>query len=374
MDGVDTIEDFGQSVFWKEKNTIDPFNEMMSAAYTMVDRGKKGTYKAYSVDGTMTLEEQPDQSGTLIPLSTAKQQEIKPLEQLVLPKDFSTMLQIVLNEQQQGGAPFPLTGGSPNQPWSGLSLNVLANAAGTVIDAPRFAIQEALEEMAYSVTRQFSSEDTEANLALKPVRLNFRDKEGMSVQTFKPTDIKPYRFECTLDINYPRDNMEKWMQARIAHEGEFPLLSVQTIMEDILRLQDPDSETSKKLEEMALRIPTVMLRQVMLALLERADDPQALRAAVAVARELELMEAKQKGEMLKTALQGAGMQQGLNQPTQGPAPGQPLQSPMQNMNAGSMMPMGGMQPGMVPPQVLSPGLGMDPATEQALRFYMAGMT
>lgn len=376
----DAYKDHGQSGFKDIENMLEPYNMIMSAYLTSAKRHRKPSVGVGSIDGNFLLSGSPYEEGSQVPLNKSKQQEIVELPIPELPKDAAIIAQEMGSKIQMAGPSFPFTGITGDKPWSGLSLNVAAHATLATIMPHMISIQTAIEATAWSVTRQFAAltEDS-PNLDFKPIKLMFPVEKGMELHEFKPSEIKPYRFKCKLEIDMPRDEMEKWMQARIAHEGQDPLLSMQTISENILKVPDYDSERAKKLEELVMAIPTVMLRQVAYAFKERMDegDPEALRSFLSVLYELEMMEQKQGNELRKALLEKLG----LSQAAQGMAAPQPMQTPMQGMTPSAGMPMGGIEPGFTPPMAQSPGMmmntsprgSMNPATEQALRMRMAGL-
>jgi hypothetical protein len=367
----DAYKDVGESIYKDLRNLVKPNNVLLSAVLTQAYRFRKPPIAIESADGTYTVEQDPYKSGAKVPLSKNKQQDIRPLEMPELPKDMYAASEMVASKLAQALPEFPWSGVQGNSPWSGLALSVAAHTTGTVIYQFKKAMEAMYEEIAWNVTRMFSESWDESNLGLEPIELAFNTEQGMSIHNFKPSEVKPFRFKAELEIELPQDEMQKWMQARIASEkpqGQEPILSMQTIREQIIKVQDPDSERAKILEEWAMNLPTVRLREVLLALIERLDkgDMEAIRAAKSIAMELDKMEQLQLQDYMKTIMGQTPGQMGAAAP-------QPNQSPDQGMTPKAGLPMGGMPPGAAPPQALSPGLMMPPEQEMMMQAMMTGM-
>jgi len=375
-DQQNQFKDYGETGFKNILNIYKPNNMIKSAVLTQAKRYRKPPLEYSSEDGNFVPDGDLAKSGAAIPTSKRKGQEIKKIDLPELPKELIGISQEFDARLQMAGVQIPYMGLQGDKSWSGLSLNVAAHATTTAIAGIRLAMETMLEEIAYSVTRQFSADSDESpNLGLKPIELAYKTGEGMKVETFKPKDIKPFRFKCNLEFDTPRDEMEKYLQARILREPNAqgdPLMDDQTIYEKVLKelVKDPDAVVTRKASEWVTAIPTVKLRTALLAFLERMDsgDEDAKKIAMSILAELIMMEQKQKNELNKTMMQGqqmAAMMGGL-------AP-QPMQAPAQGMNSGAMLPMQGGQAGFTPPMMQSPGMGgmIDPMT--AMRLQGLGM-
>lgn len=266
----DTIKDRGESVLALNRNLYSTRNDMLSAYKTMVGKGQSGAYKVFSLDGNLVLEEDPGKSGKHISLRK-DQEDVAPLETLTMPQDAIAVLQASDMAIQEGGVP-PTQFGQINQPLSGLALEILNLPTRSKIAPPKQAVEFAFEEIAYSLTRQFSSMTDEKNLGLEAIELRVKEKDEAKMITFKPEEIKPERFEATLNIYYPTDQMQKWMAAQIAQQIGIPL---QDIAENVLEEPDVDLMMDKKLEEAAMQSPPIMMRMMARALVRRGRPEMA---------------------------------------------------------------------------------------------------
>lgn len=323
----DTIRDRGESVFALNRNIYSTRNEMLSAYKTMVGKGQSGAYKVFSIDGNLVLEEDPGKSGKHISLATDKE-DVVPLETLVMPQDAIAVLQASDMAIQEGGVP-PTQFGQINQPLSGLALEILNLPTRAKIAPPKQAMEFVFEEIAYSLTRQFSSQTDEKNLGLEAVELRVEEKDEAKMIKFKPEDIKPERFKATLNIFYPTDQMQKWMQAQIAQQIGMPL---QDIAEEVLEVEDIDLMMDKKLEEAAMQNPAIMMRMMARALIRRGRPEMADEVLMDYYEQL--MQRKQR-MMASMMPQGqAPQEQMMPRPSPGnppPVPAQDSQMRLQQM-------------------------------------------
>jgi hypothetical protein len=406
-DIADPVKDQGESGFKGMRNMIEPVNAMKSAYYTNALRYRKPPFVAESVGGNLEINEDVFKEGTWIPLDPNLKQAIKPLELPELPKDAAIVTQDMSQQLANALPAFPYTGQLGATDQSGLALNIMEHATTTVLFGEMMGMEITFEEMGWSVTRQFSSKDNETNLGLEPIELRFYVENGMELHEFKPDEVKPYRFKSEIEIEMPRNEMEKWMQARMAREPMAdgrPMLPEQYVLENIIKVPDVDLVLIQKDEEFARNLPTVKLRQTLWAMIERGSVQDSLlptlqemilrapsdvlgdvlhqlyrrglieAAAISVFLELKMMEAKQQAELMKTLMppqpQMPPGQMGPGQ--QGAMAPQPMQAPDQGMNPGAAMPMQGMPPGFTPPMAQSPGMVMSPEQEMAIRAMMMG--
>ena len=317
----DTIKDRGESVFALNRNIYKTRNDMLSAYKTMVAKGQSGAYKVFSVDGNLVLEEDPGKSGKHISLRK-DQEDVVPLETLTMPQDAIAVLQASDMAIQEGGVP-PTQFGQINQPLSGLALEILNLPTRAKIAPPKQAVEFVFEEIAYSLTRQFSSLTDEKNLGLEPIELRVKEKDEAKMITFKPKDIKPERFEAELNIYYPADQMQKWMAAQIAQQIGMPL---QDIYEDVIEGEDVDLMMDKKLEEAAMQNPAIMMRMMARALVRRGRPEMADEVLLDYYEQLLQKKQRVQSLMMPEGGQG-GPPQGQMMPR--PQPGNPPPVPAQ---------------------------------------------
>lgn len=303
----DTVKDRGESVFALNRNIYSTRNEMLSAYKTMVAKGQSGAYKVFSIDGNLVLEEDPGKSGKHISLEKDRE-DVVPLDNLVMPQDAIAVLQASDMAIQEGGVP-PTQFGQINQPLSGLALEILNLPTRAKIAPPKQTMEFVFEEIAYSLTRQFSSWKDEKNLGLEPIELRFKDKDEAKMITFKPEDIKPERFDATLNIYYPTDQMQKWMAAEIAQRIGIPL---QDIAENVLEEPDVDLMMDKKLEEAAMQSPAIMMRMMARALIKRGRPEMAEEVLMDYYEQLMQRKQRMMGDM--------GQEQGMASPMKTPQP------------------------------------------------------
>jgi hypothetical protein len=268
---TDTIKDIGESWLGANRHLIEPMNELFSDLRTIVARGAKVPMKAFNVK---ELDDSPwrlDKSqAALIPLKRSTDrdldQDIVPMIEPTMPKDALTLANIFSAMWQQGGLPLGAWGDIGFQ-ISGYLFNQLRKQMASAIAPAGKAVEEGMEWLFRELLLQFGNDE-----GFQPVKVQGQNLKG---EYFGPMELKPAevkgdwfpRFKFVPQL--PEDEMEKYAMARIAHEGERPLLSTQTINEKILGIQDPDLEERIKLEEWAMTLPPIRLRRVATALEKR---------------------------------------------------------------------------------------------------------
>ena len=368
----DSFKDVGESVFSAGRNIYATNNDMMSVVLTQANRFKKPKFKVKSTDGQTVIDEDNAEGGQ-IPLSVQRQEDIEALVVPELPKDFYNAVSMVNGELQGSGFSQPFAGTNPDRINSALQLNMMQHTSLSDLNPYIMGLEAAYEEIAWSLTRQFSAQENEDNLAYEPLELTFPTETGMAVHKFTPEEVKPFQFKCEIELDFPRDEMQPWLKARIAREGVNPMLSLKRTREEILKIADVDAENDMVLEEWAMSMPTVRLRRVMNAIRQRAvnGDMGAMLEWQNVKEEYELAKATQMMEYAKLmgGMGQMGPQMGATPGQQGAMAPQPPQSPMQGMNMASVAPQKGIQPGFTP--MNNPVMGPEQAMN--MRLQMAGL-
>jgi len=270
----DTIKDAGESWLSSNRGLVDAINALYSDILTIVNRGAKVPLKAMSEGGKLTLDNSPwaleKGQASIIPLDSAKGEDILPLIQPTMPRDAAVIANIFSLLWQQGGLPTSAYGEIGFQ-LSGYAINQLSKTMGSVIGVGKGNVEKGGRWLMRELLLQFSEG------GFKGTKVEGRDEKGKYFSTeLKPEDInKDWYPEFNLIPDLPEDTMQKFAMARIAHEGENPLLSAQSTNDRILGIQDPDLEEEIKLEEWAMQLPTIRLRRIANALKKRGRDDLA---------------------------------------------------------------------------------------------------
>ena len=255
----DTIQDVGESWIANNRGFIAHVNLVMSAMLTMVVKGARGTYLLESDTGSFTLEGNPgDEDAATISLSKKRQQAITALETVRMPADTPALMSQLYTKMQEGGIS-PPTLGQLGYASSGIALNIMAEAMGTIVDRRALSIADVLEEAAWHLTTQFS------NSSYSPIELMVKhDEKTYDMTEYAPNKIKPYRFKVEMEPQWTRDEMQRWLIADIArrpNKDGIPLMSDDQILEQVLKFPDTDLIMDKKVEQLIQNDPQFMLHR-----------------------------------------------------------------------------------------------------------------
>ena len=101
ISGDDTARDYGESIFAANRELYKDYNFAMSAYKTLVRRAVRRPYKIVSPDGTTTLDTDPWQDGSEVPLPAGT--DISLMEEVTMPLDTGAFVGLVSGELQRGG-------------------------------------------------------------------------------------------------------------------------------------------------------------------------------------------------------------------------------------------------------------------------------
>ena len=377
--GTSVLEERGDSVYAAARALYKPFNKYISTLMDMHQRGVTGSIVHMTKDGKKTFDGDPYLNWQEIVITEGE--SISALELPPSPPETAAILATISQDLQQSTLPFPLAYGGTEQAMSGRALSVLTEATRSVY----FPRAEAL-------TRSYTwlSEELLVQFSQKGIRkAELRGYKGKENKEFFQVEVKPSEIKTSwyvvaeVEPKLPRDEQGEIMMALAASQvrepGGLPLLSDQTIYEDILKLKDPLAEDTKRKAQLGERLPPVFAAEVAKALKAQGKDDLAAEVMVllgakpqggpslppqlveAIIRALVESGQPQLARALLDAL-GAGGQTGAP-----PVAGTEVAPPSPGAMGGPMMPPlgGGMgQPPMPPPGMTggpmppAPGMGV----------------
>jgi len=114
----------------------------------------------------------------------------------------------------------------------------------------------------------------------KPIEVRGRTSKDQPFGVPKPIQIKPsdledWRPEVKLTPVYPKDDAQRYQLARLATEGDRPILSVKTAQENIVELPDTLLEGERIAKEWSDQLPIIRLWEAFKAALADGDVEKA---------------------------------------------------------------------------------------------------
>lgn len=288
---ADTEAERGQSIFASNRNLYAPYNKTMSDLLNIVRRGVKRPKQVKSADGKYTLDVDIDQTEKAAAISTTQDVEIKPIYEERMPADAAGLFQLISGEMQRGGLPHTVYGELGFR-LSGYAINQLQSSILTVVSPTLQAIERAYRLSCDELISQFASG------GFDPIEVMGRTSKneifGYPIrERIKASDLKEdWRPEVNLIPTLPKDDAQRYQLANLARTGEPPLLSMDTIRDEVLNIEDPDLEREKIDEEWGSNIPLIRLQKTFQACIARGRLDLASLVLAEIRKLLAQMEAQ----------------------------------------------------------------------------------
>jgi|10_taG_2_1085330.scaffolds.fasta_scaffold21976_2 hypothetical protein len=275
MQGVhgdsDQSHDYGESIFSSNRNLFEEFNFVMSSTKTLVRRGVRQPYIVESPDGTQTLDTDPWQDGTEVPLPQGTQ--IKPMPEMKMPADTGTFNSLVAGELQRGGLSNVHMGELPFA-ISGYAANVVREGSAHTLEPRLKSLASAFTQIGELLSLQYVSNKF-GKLTLTG-RLN--DLTDQFDEEIKPEQVEEGgRVRVDFKPNQGLEDPQKIATAQMLREGENPLAPDSWIWENILEVSDTEQfQTAIDSQKANLGDPKVQLMNMITALLKTGDENKAM--------------------------------------------------------------------------------------------------
>ncbi|MDO8715561.1 MAG: hypothetical protein Q7J73_01955 [Dehalococcoidales bacterium] len=312
-----TLKHRAMSVWASSRNVYEPMNKQVSFFMDMVERSVDPSLEYQTADGKKALEGSP--FGAFQVIRTKIGERLAPIEVPKAPQESKVILDMLDRDFQQSVAPFPLAYGieGTTSPHSGAALSMLNDNMRSVFDPFASLVEGIFQWFCEESLRQFKLKGTTMKVQ------GFTKTNKFFVTSISKKDIDDGWFvQAKCEPRMPRDEAAEMQMALAAsnprgQDGR-PLLSDLSIYEDVLKIQDPDSESTRiddqMLERKILSMPEIQLKRVALKLFKQGD--------------------KENAALIMSKVQGAGQ------------PALPPGAPQGALTAGGL-PIG--QPPMAPP-------------------------
>ncbi len=239
----------GKDVYYANDHLYGQLNEQMALVWQHVRNTALAQYLTYSQSGDKVFDPNVDM---VIPMRL--QERIEPLQKSPLPGELQSLTNFTLGEIQRGGISHAFTGQIPFQ-LSGFAINQLLAAAQTIVR--RFVA---------SMIGVYKDADQHLLYEYQNGGFGILHVQGQYRRQFFEQDYMPdllgkrYYVEVALEPSLPDDTPQRMQMAVMAKQSQ--LLALRTIHDEILKVQDPDGELGRMLEDDALQQPPVRLRRV----------------------------------------------------------------------------------------------------------------
>ena len=348
----DTSRDFGESIFASNRQIYDDLNFAMSAYKTLVRRAVRRPYKVVSPDGTTTLDSDPWQDGSEVPLPAGT--DIQLLDEVTMPVDAPAFVGIVSGELQRGGLSNVSYGELPFA-ISGFAAKVLQEGSAHQIEPRVKAMTSCYKQITELITMQYELGGFKAI----DVTGRYNDISNYFNEEIKPTDLEGAgAIEVKFGVRMPQDDPQLITMAQMMREGERPLAPDDWILENILQVTDVQQfKNAISAQQAHTTEPKALLITLIEGLMQTGEQEKALIYIDLLRKTLKQENQQEQSQDLQfeqLKAQAQAMMGGMGAPGQ---PGQPGQPPPQG---------GGGEQGS------PPGIANDILSSQMQGFTRAG--
>ncbi len=262
---ADSVSDYGESVFKSNREIYDKHNLMMSIFLELAARARRPPLGVKSRDGRKTLDEDPYLEGTTISMSEGDDVEAFPL--LKTTQDAAELTGRISGEVQRGSIPHSVYGELQFQ-LSGFAINTLRSGLDSVL-RPRLIAEASFYRQGLELlTEQYAS----GRFSALSGSAGANSDAAMTPDAIARGGMPEIRLEGKL----PEDDTAKYAQARMAREGEVPLLPDRWIYDNILKIRDADNIEQAVSAQVARRgTPESLMLNSMIASADQGDDDYA---------------------------------------------------------------------------------------------------
>lgn len=307
----------GRSLLSAVEEQMPQYNELIA---TILQHFSGSVYPSLIVK-TSTGELPEFQTGLNSRIPMRPEESIEQLLPQPINQDAYRLLDILKQEQEKGTVSSILQAAAPIGDATGIAFQQVLNSALNALEP----FHDGMENFG---TRWGTSAIAQLQLAagdLKEFSVSVPERRSsfVSLQFDPKKDLvsgRKYRVRPVFKPALPDDLHIRISTARVAVDPARPVLSLLTVLERIIQVEDPASEYDRIWEDIANRDPVIMLEQIAQAL-ERQDEQELatrIREAQFRTRFIEDLQFRQQGggSMPQAAPPGAGPETGAPQATQ----------------------------------------------------------
>ena len=309
------VAESGRSLLSAIEETMPQMNELIATIFQHFSLNTYGTWLFHTSTGEMPKFEPNIEAR--IPLRP--DESLERIEPQPISADAFRLLEVLRAEQQQGTLSAILRSALPlggSDVASSILFSQMTSAALNALEPYMSGLSQFGQRLGTSLLNQFQL----AARDIKPftVTVPFKQNSFFSIEFDPRRDLESGRKYRTRPIFRPAlpDDMHIRIQmARLALDPRKPILSLVTVMEEILQIEDPSGEADRIWEDLANQDPVIVLEQVAQAL-DRIEEPEMAARIRENQMRMKLIEDLQFRQLTGTVPGGPG---GEAQPA-GPGP------------------------------------------------------
>ena len=269
------IRDFSESILAANRGVNKSMDRMMTNVQSLITKRVQSVYKFTSRLGDAELQYNPNEPNQTINLSEADKQELELLPVAeAATADGQAMLGVITGNQASGGLGTADSGPLPSG-ISGRALKISTRLTRDTLSPFENTVANVIQGCLEGMLKQYETGN------FKAIRVSGVSRGGDDFnREISPKDIKG-RGPLLLKLLpiLPEDDADNMQTAVLASQGSAsgePILSMRTIRDRQLQVQDSDLEESRVFAQMARTSTPMMLAVTQLEAAERAEDANSI--------------------------------------------------------------------------------------------------
>jgi len=314
-----TLKHRASSVYASSRGIYEPFNKQVSFLMDKMEASVAGPLGYRTKEGKKLLPGDPFKAFTVFAL--AEGEEIFPIIPPQAPPETSAILSLLDREKQESTVPYGIGYGmDPQGTHSGTALTMLNDNTRSIYDPFTGMIEQGYRWLCEEILVQFKAKGQKMTLK------GFNQEGKFFTFNADPNKIRDdWYIVVKCEPKLPRDEaaeLQMGLAARTPDSTGRPLLDDYTILEKILKLQNPDAIDTRietqQVSRMIEKMPNIQVRRLAQALIEKGDIQGAQEMLAQIPSPT-----SQGGGQAPGGPQGQPMPQGSAVGPQGAQQGQP---------------------------------------------------
>ena len=271
LSGDDTARDYGESIFSANRTLYEDLNFAMSAYKTLVRRAVRRPYKIISPDGTTTLDTDPWQDGSEVPLPAGT--DISLMDEITMPLDTGNFVGLISGEIQRGGLSNVSYGELPFA-ISGFAAKVLQEGSAHQIEPRVQAMTSCYKQMTEIVSMQYET----GGFSALDVRGRHNDISNYFNEEIKPADLEGAgAIDIKFGVRMPQDEPQLVTMAQMMRDGDRPLAPDEWIWENVMQINDVDQfKNAISAQQAHVTEPKALLLTLIEGLMQTGEQEKAM--------------------------------------------------------------------------------------------------
>jgi hypothetical protein len=267
------VAEIGRSILAAVEEHVPQYNELVATIMHHLAISAYGTWVFTSPSGAQPKFNPGIESKiSLMPSERLDRMEVGPIN-----ADAFKLVQLLGDEKQNGMLANILRANTPFQ-GTGVLFQQMANAALNALEPYQDGMEKFGQQIAASIIAQLQMAGSEIKpfSVLAPAKAGASKRQSLWVVEFDPKELaaqnRRYAPRPVFKPSLPDDLAVRINAARLALDPRRPILSLTTVLEHILQVEDPTDEIDRIWEDIANTDPVLVFEQISAALRRMGEN------------------------------------------------------------------------------------------------------